>query len=322
MKKNTENIFEYLDRADDLAVKLPIDDIDVGMTILKGMRDEGKKERVSFECHKNANYFYDIVKKLIKAAYSQVGKISSFDLSYKEFMQISLRDSEIIITDELLRQILININVAFPTLLQGMRSLNTAVASDVSIAKSKITTGASYSDKSQKQRKYKSINDVECYVCGQKDHYASAHREKKGQSNKILAHAVIPDQSMVSSKMIIVDEEYEILSMTAAQPQRPAIKQSLAVIEKSEVKKIAATDKQKARFDSIVLEREIHQNDDEERELATSKDMKVEENESVLQESTFRSNQIRKRLSQIKVSKIEKVQNVRGQHRASHMGVM
>lgn len=193
MKKNTENIFEYLDKADDLVIKLSIDDIDVDMTILKEMKNEDKKERVSFECHKNANYFYDMIKKLIKVVYSQVEKISSFDFSYKKFMQISLQDSEIIITDELLRQILININVTFSALLQEMRSLNTAITSDVFIAKLKITTEVSYSDKSQKQRKYKSINDIKCYVCEQKDHYVSAHREKKGQSNEILAHAVISD---------------------------------------------------------------------------------------------------------------------------------
>jgi len=312
IEKDIENIFEYLDRADDLAAKLPSDDIDVGMTVLKGMRDGSKKERVSFECHKDANYFYDMVKKLIKAVYSEVGKISPFDLSYKKSMQVSLRDSEIITTDELLRQVLINTNAAFPALLQRMRSLNTAVASDVSIAKPKVTTTASYSDKSQEQRKYKSINDIECYVCGQKGHYASAHREKKGQRNEILAHAAIPDQPVVSSKMILVNEEYELPAMAAAQSQRPAIKQSPAVMGKPGVKKIAAAGKQKVRFDLIVLERGIHQDDDdEERELATPKDMKVEKNnEFVLRESTFRANQTRKGLPQIKISKIGKIQKL------------
>lgn len=38
--------------------------------------------------------------------------------------------------------------------------------------------------------------------------------------------------------------------------------------------------------------------------------MKVKENESVLQEFTFRSNQIRKKLSQIKISKIKKIQKL------------
>jgi len=312
IKKNIENIFKYLDRADDLTVKLSFNDIDVEMTVLKEMKDESKKERVFFKCHKDANYFYDMIKKLIKAVYSEVEKISSFDLSYKKSMQISLRDSEIITTNELLRQILINTNVAFLALLQKMKSLNTAVASDVSIAKSKIIITASYSDKSQKQRKYKSINDIECYVCEQKDHYVSAHRKKKDQRNEILVHAVISDQSIVSSKMILVNEEYELSAMTTVQSQRSAIKQSFAVMRKLEVKKIAAEEKQKVRFDLIVLEREIHQNDDdEERELATSKNMKVEKNnELVLRESTFRANQIRKKLSQIKISKIEKIQKL------------
>jgi len=313
IEKDSETISEYLDRADDLAAKLPSDDIDVGMAVLKGMRDGSKKEKVSFECNKDANYSYDMVKKLIKAAYSEVGKISPFDPSYKESMQVSLRDSGITTTDELLRQVLINTNAAFPALLQGMRSLNTAVASGVSIAKPKVTTTASSSssDRNQDQRKYKSINDVECYVCGQKGHYASAHREKEGQRNEILAHAAIPDQPVVSSKMILVDEEYELPAMAAAQPQRPAIKQSPAVMGKPGVKKTAAAGKQKVRFDPTALERGIHQDDDEEQELETPEDMEVEENnEPVLRESTFKANQTRKGLPQTKVSKTGKVQEL------------
>jgi len=46
IEKNIENIFEYLDRADNLAVKLSFDDIDVEMTVLKEMKDESKKESV------------------------------------------------------------------------------------------------------------------------------------------------------------------------------------------------------------------------------------------------------------------------------------
>lgn len=158
------------------------------------MKDDSKK-KMFFECNKDANYFYDMIKKLIKAVYSKVEKINSFDLSYKKFMQISLRNSEIITTNELFRQILININAAFLTLLQKMRFFNTTVASDVSIAKLKITITASFSfsDRNQNQRKYKSINDVKCYVCEQKEHYVSAHRKKKEQRNEILTHAVTSD---------------------------------------------------------------------------------------------------------------------------------
>ncbi len=79
-------------------------------------------------------------------------------------------------------------------------------------------------------------------------------------------------------------------------------------MRKFKIKKIAVADKQKVRFNSITLEREIHQNDDEKQKLKTSKDMKVEKNnELILQESTFRANQTRKKLSQIKISKIEKI---------------
>jgi len=151
IEKNIENIFEYLDRVNDLTVKLSFDNIDVEMSVLKKMKDDSKKKRVFFECYKDVNYFYDMIKKLIKAVYSKVEKISSFNLSYKKFMQISLRNSEIITINELLKQIFINTNVAFLVLFQRMRFFNTAVVSDVSIAKLKIIITASYSDKSQKQ---------------------------------------------------------------------------------------------------------------------------------------------------------------------------
>lgn len=87
------------------------------MTVLKEMKNENKKKKVFFECNKEINYFYDMIKKLVKAIYSEMSKISSFDLSYKKSMQISLQDSDIITIDELLRQVLININVVFSALL-------------------------------------------------------------------------------------------------------------------------------------------------------------------------------------------------------------
>lgn len=111
--------------------------------------------------------------------------------------------------------------------------------------------------------------------------------------------------------MILVNKEYELSAMMTAQSQKSAIKQSLAVMRKSEVKKIAAANKQKVRFDLIALESEIHQNDDEKQKLKTLKDMKVKKNnEFILQEFTFKANQTRKRLSQIKISKIEKIQKL------------
>ena len=81
---DTETIAEYLKRAGELSLKLPLDDIDVGMGTLKGMRDVDKRERVSFECNKDADYSYPNVTKLIKAAYSEIGKTSPFDPGYKQ----------------------------------------------------------------------------------------------------------------------------------------------------------------------------------------------------------------------------------------------
>lgn len=251
-----------------------------------------------------------MVKKLVKAAYSEVGKISPFDPSYKEFMQVSLRDSGITTTDELLRQVFINTNAAFSALLQGMRSLNSTVASGVSIAKPRATnTATSFSDKSQKPRKYKPLNEVECYVCGQKSHYVSFHREKESQNNEILAHAVIPDQPMMSNNMILVDGEVELSAMAAAQPQKPTSKTNTTILSRSEVKKPAPAGKQKVRFDQNLLENSIHHGDERGQEI--SEDMELEEdNEPVLQQSTVKANQGRKELPQTRVSKTGKLQEL------------
>ena len=56
-----ESIADYLEKANELAMKLPNDDIDVGMATLKGMRDLSKRERVTFECTKDADYTFTTV---------------------------------------------------------------------------------------------------------------------------------------------------------------------------------------------------------------------------------------------------------------------
>lgn len=128
-QKDGESISDYIERAEELATRLPSDDIDVGMATLKGMRDGLRRDRVTFECNKDADYSFAKIKKLIAAAYNEVGKISPFDPEYKEAMQVSLvGGGPSSSMDDLLRQVLINTNAAFPAILQGIRSLNTAVA--------------------------------------------------------------------------------------------------------------------------------------------------------------------------------------------------
>ena len=60
-----ENIADYLKRAMDLSRKLPNDEVDVGMATLKGMRDMHKRDQVTFECNKSADYSFKMVERLI-----------------------------------------------------------------------------------------------------------------------------------------------------------------------------------------------------------------------------------------------------------------
>ena len=60
-QSESKMIAEYLKRADKLAIRLPQDHIDVGMAILKGIRDTSKRECVSFKCGKDADYTYATV---------------------------------------------------------------------------------------------------------------------------------------------------------------------------------------------------------------------------------------------------------------------
>ena len=71
-------------RASELAAQLSAEDIDMGMVILRGIRDELKKERILFEYNKDADYAFGIALWLIPAAYNGFGMLKSFDLAYED----------------------------------------------------------------------------------------------------------------------------------------------------------------------------------------------------------------------------------------------
>ena len=98
------------------------------MATQRGMHDEEKRGRISFECNKNADYTFTNVLKLIKAAYSEIGKANPFDPGYKDSLKLTLPGAPQLSNEELMRQVLINTNQAFPALVQGMRSLQTNFA--------------------------------------------------------------------------------------------------------------------------------------------------------------------------------------------------
>ena len=85
------------------------------MATLKGIKNKTRRNRITFECNKNADYFFSKIKKLIAAAYNKIGKISPFNFKYKKAIQVFLTELPVFINN-LLRQVLINTNTVFPAL--------------------------------------------------------------------------------------------------------------------------------------------------------------------------------------------------------------
>ena len=167
-----ESIADFLKRAEHLARQIPNSEVDVGMAIIQGMSDENEKKRISFECHKDSDFSFVKVKKLIRAAFFEVGKTSLFDSTCPApFSSASPPTS-----DEALRQMVISASTSLPSILQGMRSIGTALQNlnRVPIPSQPAAQGGSV------QRAYKTnrdLSDIRCFTCGQMGHYASAHRE-------------------------------------------------------------------------------------------------------------------------------------------------
>lgn len=182
-QEDNESIADYLKKAFELSRKMVNDEIDVGMATLRGMRDQFKREQVNFECSKGSDYSYQTVEKLIKAAYSEVGKPNPFDPSYKDTIGVELphgRTSQS--NDEMLRQVLINTNQAFPAILQGFRSLNMAANNGIVVKGSPTQPNQQQIDLS---RVKKDISQIQCYVCKQFGHYASFHNTDPNHHSKL-----------------------------------------------------------------------------------------------------------------------------------------
>lgn len=319
-QKEKENIADYLDRAEGLATKLPSDSIDAGMATLKGMTNNAKKERVSFECNKDSDYSFGTVKKLIKAAYSEVGKTSPFDTDFKKSMNVSLGESLSTTTDDLLKQVLINTTNAFPALLQGMRSLNTAISSG-------NPPQAASSDGQNPSRPYRprpDLSEIKCYVCGEMGHYASVHREQPGppsQQRPITiasksALSSVQEEPPVASKLLMVeeefssDEEHEYPAMAAKPPTSMPKTVPTPVVSQGGIRKSTR------KGSGVNRRRVVEVNDDdllEEEEEAAEEMDTLEESSTVRRPetpNTFTSHDQENGLPRTKLSKTGKVQEL------------
>lgn len=234
-QEDNENIADYLKRAGDLHQKLPQEYIDVGMATLRGMHDGERRGRVSFECNKNADYSYPNVLKLIKAAYSEIGKANPFDPGYKDSLKLTLPGAPQMSNEELMRQVLINTNQAFPALVQGMRNLQTTFAQrPVRQTNPLQIEGKPYQGRPADQsRPKKDISDIECSICGQKGHYASYHNQANppavtagvmptGQNQQEYEQEEDSEsEKPVASRCLVVDDD-PTHAMEAAQQRNKA----------------------------------------------------------------------------------------------------
>ena len=308
-QEDNESIAEYLKKAFELSRKMVNDGIDVGMATLRGMRDQFKREQVNFECNKGSDYSYQTVEKLIKAAYSEVGKPNPFDPSYKDTMGVVLphgRTSQS--NEELLRQVLINTNQAFSAILQGFRSLNMA-------ANNGIVVKGSPTQPNQQQidlpRVKKDISQIQCYVCKQFGHYASFHNTDPNPIKAITASsAVVPNQQQLANGqgssdarnyypapvvcLLPVSGNFSTPAMAAQRTIRSSAKQDKLLQQPAGIKKQT---KQKAvpKVSKAGLEHIADMEEKENQQPDKAEEMKISEDEVEFEEAespfTFQATQ-------------------------------
>lgn len=117
-----ESIAHFLKRAEHLARQIPNSELDVGMAIIQGMADGNEKKQIFFECHKDSDFTFLKVKKLMRSAFFEVAKTSLFEFKYSEPLSSTSPPN----SDEALRQMVILASTSLPSILQGMRSIGTA----------------------------------------------------------------------------------------------------------------------------------------------------------------------------------------------------
>lgn len=179
---DTENIAEFVSRADVLAKEPPDSQVDIGMAVARGILDLDHKEKLLFECARSKSFTFSTVKTLIKALYFSRGKDNPFDQSYRELRSVSFLPSPIQSTEELVRQ-------CIPALVQGVRTLNSS-----SNHPAPYQQPASSSFESGKQRSYRerNPNNNRCYICNDPGHYA--HQcPRKGTQRPLLSSTVTND---------------------------------------------------------------------------------------------------------------------------------
>ena len=186
-QEDKELIADYLKRASDISRKLPNDEIDVGMAVVRGMKDKTKREQVNFECSKDSDYTFTTVEKLVKAAYSEIGKPNPFDPGYKEATQTVTLGSHGQTSDEMLRQALANSSQALPAILQALRSMHVA---NNSSGNSCQQTGPAMTPGAKRD-----LSTIMCYLCRRYGHFAANCPDGQPRITEVPSHAVVQEDS-------------------------------------------------------------------------------------------------------------------------------
>lgn len=71
---DTENVAEFVGRADVLAKELPDSQVDIGMAVARGTLDPDHKEKLLFECARSKSSTFGTVKTLVKAMHFLGGR--------------------------------------------------------------------------------------------------------------------------------------------------------------------------------------------------------------------------------------------------------
>ncbi len=176
-QRNNENIAQFLKWAEELQDQIPDSQVDVGMAIIQGMADEKEEKQISFECHKDSDFTFKKVKKLIRAAFFEFGKTSLFDSKYQTPSSSESLPGK---SDEVLRQMVISAFTSLPSsILQGMRSIGTVLQN---LNPFIISPKPAQEERAKKLYKTsRDFSDIKCYICEENGHYASANCDSEIQ---------------------------------------------------------------------------------------------------------------------------------------------
>ena len=173
---NNKGIAQFLKRAKDLADQIPDSKVDVSMAVIQGMSDKNEKKRISFEYHKDSDFTFVKVKKLIRTAFFEVGKTSLFDSTYPTPSSLASPAT----SEEALCQMAILASTSLPSILQGIRSIGTELQ-NLNRVPVLPQPPAQVRGVQRAYKTHRDLSDIRCFTCKQMGHYASAHRESEVQ---------------------------------------------------------------------------------------------------------------------------------------------